>query len=223
LGLLLLAYPLYEARDFISGLAATRVVATAVLSTMHEGTEIQLQNAFAAAKMSSPAEATLEQSNPTRHGTYYVFVTADTPERAKADLAALANAIRADFPSAERNLLVSPNNSTTPAPNGLSRRISFGVRAAVVLMMLGSQLLLVIGAYREGMGRAGLFAAMATPFILLIYPSGSPGRGAASGYTAATADWNFVLLLLALTPVSVMLSLWLTRKSRPSVGPHRRA
>src|SRR5215472_6861905 len=36
-----------------------------------------------------------------------------------------------------------------------------------------------LGAHREGMGRAGLFAAMATPIILLIYPSGGTGRGPA--------------------------------------------
>jgi hypothetical protein len=224
LGLLLLAYPLYEARDFIAGLATTRVVATAILYTRNEGTEVQLQRAFAAAKMHSPAEATFEsERNSTRHGTYYISVTANTSERAKADLATLADAIRATFPSAESNLLVSLNNSTTPTPNGLSRGISFGVQAAVVLMMLACQLLLVIGAHREGMGRAGLFAAMATPFTLLIYPSGSTGRGPASHYALSTADWNFVLLLLALTPVSVIVSLWLTRKSRQAVGRRGRA
>jgi hypothetical protein len=151
LGLLFLAYPLYEARDYISGLAAPRVVAPATPG--------------------APAP---------------------------------------------------PNNSTTSAPNNLSRDIYFGVQAAAVLLMLGSQLLLVIGAHREGMDRAGLFAAMATPFILLIYPSGSSGRGPGSRFTLATADGNFVLLLLALTPISVILSLWLTRKARPATGRRRR-
>jgi hypothetical protein len=72
------------------------------------------------------------------------------------------------------------------------------------------------------MGHAGLFAAMATPFILLIYPSGSGGSGPGSRYTLSTADWKFVLLLLVLTPVSVILSLWLTRKSRSVVGQSQR-
>jgi hypothetical protein len=204
LGLLFLAYPLYEGRDFITGLAVKRVTATAILSTMNEGTEVQLQRAFDAAKISSPAEATIQpESKPTIHTTYYVSVTAETPERAKGDFETFTHAIRAAFPSADRNLLVSPNSSTTPAPNGLTRGISFGVQGAVVLMMLGCQLLVVVGAHHEGMGRAGLFAAMATPFILLIYPSGGAGRR----YTLSTADWNFVLLLLVLTPVSVTMSL----------------
>ena len=219
LGLLFLAYPLYEGRDFISGLAAKRVMATAILNTMNEGTEAQLQQAFAAAKISSPAEATMQpESNSSIHRTYYVSVIAETPERAKADLESFTNAMRAAFPSADRNLSVSPNTSTTPAPNGLTRGISFGVQGAAVLLMLGSQLLLVVGAHREGMGRAGLFAATATPFILLIYPSGGGGRR----YTLSTADWKFVLLLLVLTPVSVILSLWLTRKSRPTFSQRRR-
>jgi hypothetical protein len=118
--------------------------------------------------------------------------------------------------------MVSPNNSTVPAPNDLSRRISFGVQGAVVLMMLGAQLLMVIGAHREGMGRAGLFAALATPFTILIFPT-SGGRGIIRNSPTYTADWNFVLLLLALTPVSVIVSLWLARGSRPDAGRRRRA
>jgi hypothetical protein len=104
----------------------------------------------------------------------------------------------------------------------MSRRISFGVEAAVVLMMLGAQLLIVIGAHREGMGRAGLFAALATPFTILIFPN--PGSSSVMNRTQIyPPDWSFVLLLLALTPVSVILSLWLTRRSRPPVGQGRRA
>lgn len=38
-------------------------------------------------------------------------------------------------------------------------------------MMLGAQILIVIGAHREGLGRAGLFAALVTPFAILIFPS----------------------------------------------------
>jgi hypothetical protein len=224
LGLLALAYILWEARYFIPALATTRVMATAVLSTLHDGSEVQLQRAFAAAKMSSPAEATFEaDKNPALHDvTYYLSVTADTPERARADLAALADALKAAFPSAERNLMVSLNNSTVPAPNDLSRLISFGVKAAVVLMMLGAQLLMVIGAYREGMGRAGVLAALATPFTILIFPT-SGNRYATSMHDPVyTADWKFVLLLLALTPIPLILGLWLTRESRRVVGQRRR-
>ena len=66
LGLLVVAYCLWEARDFIPALATTRVAATALLSTWHDGSEVQLQRAFAAAKMSYPAaQATLEpEKNP---------------------------------------------------------------------------------------------------------------------------------------------------------------
>jgi hypothetical protein len=223
LGLILLAYPLWKARDFIPALATTRVMATASLWAMHDGGEAQLQRAFATAKMSTPAEATFErETNPAQHGvTYYVSVTADTPARAKADLGTLTDAVKAAFPFAERNLMVSVSNSTIPAPNGLSRRVAFGVQAAVVLMILGAQLLIVIGGHREGMDRASVFAALATPFIFLIFPSDSYSRGSHNRYTHA--EWNFVLLLLAFTPISVILSLWLTRKARPAGGRRRNA
>src|SRR5215467_1602450 len=70
-----------------------------------------------------------------------------------------------------------------------------------------------IGAHREGMGRAGLFAALATPFTILIFPSTETQRSAHIQNPLYTADWTFVFLLLALTPASVLLSLWLTRRS----------
>jgi hypothetical protein len=227
LGLLFPAYILFEARVFISGLAATRVVATAILSPLHGGSEVQLQRAFAAAKAGSPAAATLEPDRkPALHGvTYYLSVTADTPERAKADLATLTDALRAAFPSAERNLMVSLNNSTVPAPNELSRRISFGVQAAVVLLMLGAQILIVIGGHREGYGRTGLFAAMATPFIMLLSPitaESTAGHIIASGTQTHYFDWRFTLLLLALTPGSMILGLWLTRRPRRAASHQRR-
>src|SRR5579872_1817701 len=77
LGLLMLSYPLWMARDFIPSLATTRVVATAILSTLHDGSEAQLRSAFAEAKMNSTAEATFERDrNPALHGvTYYLSVT----------------------------------------------------------------------------------------------------------------------------------------------------
>lgn len=230
LGLLVLAFPLWKARDFISTLATKRVVAFSRFSTLHEGTEFQLQRAFAAAKMRSPAEATFEPDrNPALHGRviYYLSVTADTPARARAELVPLTDALRANFPSAENNLVVTPDNSTVPAPNRLSQGIFFGVQAAVLFMILGGQLLIVIGGYREGMGRPALFAAVATPFIILIrtvfLPDDSDNVLADFQYAVSQGEWKFVLLLLALTPVSVILGLWLTRKSRPTVGERRRA
>ncbi len=230
LGLLVLAFPLWKARDFIPTLATKRVVAFARLSTLHDGTELQLQRAFAAAKMSSPVEATLEPDrNPALHGrlTYYLSVTADTPARARAELAPLTDALRAAFPSAEDNLVVTPGNSTVPAPNQLSKGISFGIQAAVLFMMLGGQLLIVVGAHREGMHGAGLFAALATPFIMLIksvfLPDDSDDVLAHFQYAVSQGEWKFALLLLALTPVSVILILWLTRRSRPTAGHRRRA
>ena len=230
LGLLVLAFPLWKARDFIPTLATKRVVAFARLSTLHDGTELQLQRAFAAAKMSSPVEATLEPDrNPALHGrvTYYLSVTADTPARARAELAPLTDALRAAFPSAENNLVVTPGNSTVPAPNHVSRGLSFGVQAAVLLMMLGGQLLIVVGAHWAGMHRAGLFAALATPFIILIksvfFPEDSDDVLAHFQFAVSQGEWKFALLLLVLTPVSVILILWLTRRSRPTVGQRRRA
>jgi hypothetical protein len=229
LGLLILAFPFWKARDFIPTLATKRVVAFARLSTLHDGTELQLQHAFATAKMSSPAEATLEPDrNPALHGRviYYLSVTADTPARARAELVPLTGALRAAFPSAENNLVVTPGISTVPAPNRLSHGISVGVQAALLFMILGGQLLIVIGGYREGMGRAALFAAVAAPFIILIrsvfFPDDSDDVLADFQYAVSQGEWKFALLLLALTPVSVILGLWLTRKSRPTVGERRR-
>src|SRR5579864_5733999 len=71
--LFLPAFALWATRDFLPTLAATRVVATAVLSTLHDGTDAQLQRAFAAAQMSHPMEATLEpEVNPKVHGVAYL-------------------------------------------------------------------------------------------------------------------------------------------------------
>ena len=229
-GLLFLAFPLWHERDFLPTLATKRVMAIALVSTLHDGTEVQLQRAFAAAKRSSPAEATLEPNRgPALHGrvTYYLSVTADTAARAHAELATFTDALRAAFPSWEENLVVTPDYSTVPAPNELSRRIAFGTQAAVLLMMLGGQFLMVIGAHRAGTGRARIFAALATPFIILInsvfFPADSDDVLADFHYAVSKGEWKFLLLLLAVTPASVILSLWLTRRPRPVAGQHRRA
>jgi hypothetical protein len=147
-GVILLSLPLWWATShFVPGLTATRVVATAICYTLHDANETQLQQAYAVARTKVAAEATFEPDEPPdSHGaTYYLSVTADKQERARTDLAALTEALKAAFPSAERNLLVSPNNSTVPEYNALGRRITFGLRATVVLMILGGQLLTVIG------------------------------------------------------------------------------
>jgi len=213
-GLLVLAYLLWVARDVIPDLATTRVIATASFTLWHGASEADLQRAFAAVKASSPAEATFErESKPDPHGaTYYLRVTADTPERAKADLATLNDAVKAAFPSAERNLMVSPNNSTVAAPNGASRRLSIAVHAALLLLMLGGQFLIVVGAWREGQGRMGVLVALALPFTFLIFPSSETRRASNIHQTFYTADWQFVLLLLGLTPLAAILGLWLTRR-----------
>lgn len=230
LGLILLAFPLWKSRDFISTLATKRVVAIATLSTLHDGTELQLQRAFSAAKTSSPAEATLERdTNPAHHGrvAYYLAITAETPERARAEVATFTDALRAAFPSAENNLVVSPGNSTVPAPNHLSRGIYIGVTAAVLLMLLGGQLLLAIGAHLEGMHGAGLFAVLATPFIILIksvfLPDDSDDVLGDLQYAISQGEWRFALLLLAVTPGAMIVILWLMRRSRPTVRHRRRA
>ena len=229
LGLLLLAFPLWKAHDFIPTLAMKRAMAIASVSILHSGTEVQLQRAFAAANTSSPAEASLERErNPALHGrpTYYVSVTADTPAHARAGLAAFTDALRAAFPSSEENLVLTQSNSTVPVPNELSRRIWFGTQAAVVLMMLGGQFLVVIGARREGLQRAALVAAIATPFVILIgslfFPSESEDVIGDFQYAVSQGDWKF-LVLFALTPVSVMLGLLVSRRSRPAAGQYRRA
>lgn len=76
-------------------------------------------------------------------------------------------------PSAERTLMVSVNNSPAPVSTALSRGIRFGILTAVVLMMMGCQILVVTGAYLEGLGRAGVLAALATSFTILIVSLGS--------------------------------------------------
>src|SRR5258708_1820116 len=93
LGLLVAAYSLWLGRDFIPALAATRSVASAIVSTRHGGNEVQLRRAFDAAKTRNPVEATLEsEANPAARGNYYLSVTADTSARAKAELASLTTA-----------------------------------------------------------------------------------------------------------------------------------
>lgn len=224
--LILPASVLWLARDFLPTLASTRVIATDVLYTLHDGSASQIESAFAAAKLKSPVEATLAPERQRGiHRTWYLSVVADTPERARADLAAITTAFTAAFPKAERNLLVSPNKSTVPAPNTLSRSISFAVIAAVVLMLLASQLLIVIGAHRQDYGRASVLAALVMPIVSLILPEDDESEYASPLYNfAAHSDWKFVLLLIALAPISVGVVLWLTRKpTRRETGRHHRA
>ena len=91
--------------------------------------------------------------------------------------------------------------------------LALGVRVAVVLSMLAGQLLMVIGGHCRGASRAGLIAEIATPFLLMLLAAGSVGAGKrGSGTTLFEfTDFGFLLLLLAVTPVSVIVSLWLTR------------
>lgn len=152
-GAILIAYPLWFFRERIANLGATRRVATASIFTHHEGNEAQLRRAFAAAKASVGVEANLDRdANGSLHDAYELSVVGDTSDRARANLAAFTKALGASFPSAENNLSVSSNDTTFPLANDASRRIGFGVRAAVVLLMLACQLLLVL--QRTSKGRA---------------------------------------------------------------------
>jgi hypothetical protein len=213
--LLFPAYGLWLAHNAIPALASTRSIATAAVSTWHDSNGVELQRAFLAAMRSAPAEATLApQTHPSLPGVYQLAVTADTPQRAHAQLASVANALTAAFPSAERNLSVSLNNSTAPAPNDATRRISLAVMALMLLLMLGCQLSFVVGARLEGQRYAGLIAAVAAPFTILVFPTSSTtGAARRVAGTTVTADWTFVLLLLALTPIAILAGLWLTRRS----------
>ena len=61
-------------------------------------------------------------------------------------------------------------------------------------MLLGGQLLIVFGAHREGMHRAGLFAALATPFIILIksvfFPDDSDDVLAHFQFAVSQGEWK---------------------------------
>ena len=122
--------------------------------------------------------------------------------------------------------MVTPDNSTVPAPNELSRRISFATQAAVLTMILGGQFLTVFGFQREGLRLAGILGALAMPFVILLqsvfFPEDSDNIIADFDYAVSQGEHRFLLLLFCLTPVSVILGLWLTRRSRPSAGRHRR-
>ena len=111
---------------------------------------------------------------------------------------------------------MSPNNSTVGAPNTASRRLAFTVHAAIILLILGGQLLIVIGAWREGESRIGMLATLATPFALLIFPEGDSRRGRYGLGQPLVVDWQFVLLALVLTTIPLVLGMWLTRRERSS-------
>ena len=120
--------------------------------------------------------------------------------------------------------MVSQNSSTVSAPNTASWRLSVAVLVAVMLLLLGGQLLIVVGAWREGESRIGMLAALAAPFALLIFASDSPGRGhPATRGTPIIIDWQFVALALLLTIIPLALGLWLTRKPRPAARKQRRS
>ena len=94
---LALAFGLWVARDAIPELATTRAAATASVTLWHGGDEAALLRAFSAAQANSPVEASFErQGKPDpKAADWTLRVTADTPERAKAQLAALCDAITA--------------------------------------------------------------------------------------------------------------------------------
>ena len=170
--------------------------------------------------MNSPAEATFEpERNPAVHGVnYYLSVTAETPERARTELANLAGALKAAFPSAERNLMVHLNHSTVPAPNDLSRCIRIGIQAAVVLLMVGAQVLIevpvrVIGRVVSARSRPGFGRGENQDSERR--RNGGKETGAADALAVCADN---VLLLLAPTPVSVIVALWLTRRSRAAAA-----
>lgn len=198
-------------------------MASASVTLWHGGSEADLLRAFSTAQANSQASFEREGKPDPKAATWYLRVTADTPERAKAELATLIGAITAGVPDAGRYLMVSPNNSTVGAPNTASRRLAIAVLVAVMLLMLGGQLLVVVGAWREGEGRIGMLASIAAPFALLIFnaDSGSglirAGRG-----TPWEVDWQFILLLLVLTIIPLIVGLWLT-KSKPAAGKRRRS
>ena len=226
IGLLLLlpTFFLWLGRDAIPSLATTRSLGTAIVYLEHDGTEVQLRRAFAAANKSGHFEAALDPvPKSAAHDRFYLAVAADTSERAQADLEAFTKALTAAFPSGENNLMVSPSNSTRPAPNTASRRIALGVRVAVVLLMLTAQVLIVVGAHWEGMGRAGIFGSLATPFTMFIFPTDGGSRSGSYMTGQSYTDWTFVLVLVAVTPLSILLGLWLSRGSRRAAGRHRRA
>ena len=223
--LIALAFVLWLARDAIPELATTRAMASASVTLWHGGSEADLLRGFSAAQANSAVEATFEREGKPdpKAATWYLRVTADTPERAKAQLAVLAGALTAAVPEAGRYLMVSPNNSTVGAPNAASRRLAIAVLGAVMLLLLGGQLLVVVGAWREGESRIGMLASLAVPFALLIFPDTGGGRGIASRYgMPLTVDWQFVALALVLTTIPLALGLWLTRKPRPLAGKRRR-
>lgn len=212
IGLLMLSFFLWLLRDAIPALFTTRHAATAYISTDHGGTEAQLQRAFASAKASSHVEdAVLEPLKSP--GTWELFVISENPDRAKKQLDTLTKAVTDAFPSAERNLSVSANNSTIAAPDDGSRRVATAIRVVVAVLILGCQLLFVIGARMEGVGVAGMLGALATPFTMFVFPT-SGGNRARSMHNTSYTDWGFVLLLLAMTPLPLLIGLWLNRKPR---------
>jgi hypothetical protein len=223
--LIVLAFLLWLVRDAIPELATTRAMATASVTLWHGGSEADVLRAFSTAQANSAVEASFEREGKPdpKAATWYLRVTADTPEKAKAQLAALCDAITAAVPDAGRNLMVSQNNSTVGAPNTASQRLSIGVLVVVMLLMLGGQLLVVVGAWREGENRIGMLASLAAPFAMLIFNSDSASRGRpVSGATPWEVDWKFILMLFVLTTIPLLLGLFLTRKPRPAAGKRRR-
>jgi hypothetical protein len=97
------------------------------------------------------------EPNPAFGGTFYLTVTADTPDKAQSDLVATTDAIRAALAAAREDFSASPNKSTYPAPNDTTRRLGFVFRVAAVLLILIAQVMIILGSYRQiGTDRATL-------------------------------------------------------------------
>jgi len=211
---LILALVAWLARDFIPNLATTRVAATASVNIPQGRSESDVRRAYDGAMKARSAESGLEPELTISPQGGHLSVTADKPEHAKAGLAALATTMQAALHTPEADLNVSQDNSTVPVPNELSKRVSFGMRVAVVLLMLAGQLLMVIGGHARGATSTGLFVSIAAPFVLMLTAAGSPGGPTGRGFGTALfeyTDFTFLAVLLAVTPVAVIVSLWLTR------------
>ncbi len=150
-GLLVFAGLLWMMRGSIVEHATTRWTAMVEIVLGSRGSATSVQQAFATARKSCTAEATLiADTNPAVHGRIFdVNVTADSAGQALADQAAMAKAMevtQAALPEDEGQFKVDPvdGHRTHPAATE-ALRLELALRALAVLIATAAQIAIVLG------------------------------------------------------------------------------
>lgn len=148
--LLVLAFIIWEVRDFVPEFFASQINGTATLSTTAEKDDARVLRAFKEARDTTHADARLvtepDPNKPVRNAD--LTVTASSSEQALADLTAMTETMQQVFAKeGPGEFLVNARRGTTPVPNNTMTTTATGLRAAAAALFLIG-LLVIFGGWR---------------------------------------------------------------------------